>query len=281
MSTLTKILVVVMVVAAIFASLVFINYANVVYNYKRAFEEQKSRADAADVTARDQILQKQAVQTERDKTVQAKDDRISALQSANEQQQAQLTAALADKAQQANTVESLKASVAGLNASLEKQTAMQDLLQTQLADARKTLQTLNDQYRQLEQANNDLTLNYEQTTMALRVLREQAAEKDRKISQLESAVAKSGGKVESSAPAQVSTGQKIEATVDAVKGNLASINVGSADGVTQGSKFILYRGSEYVGDLSIAQVDVNSSAGTLSNLQRTPQQGDKATTSLK
>jgi hypothetical protein len=113
------------------------------------------------------------------------------------------------------------------------------------------------------------------------VQRELVEEKNRRIQQLEAALADGGMSVQPGGAPAAATGNRIEGTITAVRSNLAQLNVGSADGVTKGTTFILYRNGEYVDDLSVDDVDANSSAGVLVNVRRTPQVGDKASTSMQ
>jgi len=73
----------------------------------------------------------------------------------------------------------------------------------------------------------------------------------------------------------------IRGTITSVRGNVAGLSVGSADGVAAGMRFVIYRGgganSQYVGTLEITRVEANESAGTLSRATGEIQRGDQAT----
>jgi len=81
----------------------------------------------------------------------------------------------------------------------------------------------------------------------------------------------SGMNVQRSIPSAFNTGgpavSPIRGTVTEVRGNLASLNVGQADGVTRGMSFMVYRqghdgaAPEYVATVEINRVDANQSAG--------------------
>jgi DNA repair exonuclease SbcCD ATPase subunit len=68
--------------------------------------------------------------------------------------------------------------------------------------------------------------------------------------------------------------------VNAVKDDLVSISVGSADGVRIGDFYDLSRGAQYVGRIKIQQVDKNLAVGVFDNQfpgsGAPPQRGDKA-----
>jgi len=82
-------------------------------------------------------------------------------------------------------------------------------------------------------------------------------------------------------PPAAPAGRDISGRVTAVDAGhqVAQLNVGTADGVVEGMRFILYRGTDFVGELTVAEVDPHSCAGLLSKLQTTPQPRDQATTS--
>jgi len=74
----------------------------------------------------------------------------------------------------------------------------------------------------------------------------------------------------------------IRAEVTNVTGNLASISVGSADGVAAGMTFLLYRSGtnggkpQYLGTLRITRVEANQAAGTIEQAEGEIHPGDAA-----
>lgn len=73
---------------------------------------------------------------------------------------------------------------------------------------------------------------------------------------------------------------KITGTVTGVNNNLASINVGTAQGLKIGMQLIVYRGDQFVGRLKIEEIRVNDAAGIIVNRVKTPLQGDKVISSF-
>jgi hypothetical protein len=73
--------------------------------------------------------------------------------------------------------------------------------------------------------------------------------------------------------------------VNAVRGNLVSISVGSADGVRVGDSYDLSRGDKYVGKIRIQTVDKNLAVGLFDEQfvgsGAPPQRGDKAAPSAR
>ena len=74
----------------------------------------------------------------------------------------------------------------------------------------------------------------------------------------------------------------IRAEVTKVNGNLASISVGSADGVAHGMTFLLYRPAtnggapRYLGTLRVTRVETNQSAGSIEEVEGEIRPGDSA-----
>jgi len=83
------------------------------------------------------------------------------------------------------------------------------------------------------------------------------------------------------APGGASVMAPIRARITGVRGNVAGISVGSADGVAPGMRFLVHRGgtgaSQYIGTLQVTRVEANESAGTLIRTTAEVQPGDSAT----
>ena len=63
--------------------------------------------------------------------------------------------------------------------------------------------------------------------------------------------------------------------------NIAQINVGEVAGVTEGTRFIIYDNSEYVGDLKVTRVLRDQSLGTIVLSKQTVKVGDAVATALR
>jgi uncharacterized phage infection (PIP) family protein YhgE len=64
------------------------------------------------------------------------------------------------------------------------------------------------------------------------------------------------------------------------KNSLATISIGSADGVKEGMKFHVTRGDDFVCDILIVDVDTEKAVGVLELVQQSPKIGDNASTNL-
>jgi chromosome segregation ATPase len=65
-----------------------------------------------------------------------------------------------------------------------------------------------------------------------------------------------------------------------LKSSLATVSLGSADGVREGMKFHVTRGDAFICDVLIVDVDVERAVGVLELVQQAPKVGDNASTNL-
>lgn len=65
-----------------------------------------------------------------------------------------------------------------------------------------------------------------------------------------------------------------------LKNSMASISIGAADGVKEGMKFHVTRGEEFLCDILIIDVDAEEAVGVLDLVQQQPRVGDNVSTNL-
>jgi len=199
------------------------------------------------------------------------------------QKQQALGQALGQIASKDTTIASLQANNTALTESVKQQVVRNNQLSEQLANRLQVVQKQNDLLQQDKRTINELTRDLTHAKEAARVKHVLLASAEEKIKELEDKLRMGGFEVsETSDQVASAQGAAIDGSVLAVIAdqNVAQLNVGLASGVTEGMRFILYRGDQLVGTMIVATVDANTSAGSLSDLQLTPIQGDKATTSL-
>lgn len=281
MSTLTKVLIVLMAVCSVVASVVFIQFSNTTANYKEWYLNEVDNRKAKDASASAAQVNLVAMKQSRD---------VEALDAKHAQDE--LKAKLDDAAKEAgnlrqtiaelnNTKVGLEATNAGLTTTLGQQTARADQLSRQLEERQALVTNQNAQLQEQDTRIKDLDRNLGHATEAAQKNHEVAVAMEQRVKELEEKIRRAGITTVAEAP-RPATSEKIEGRVLDVRPdlNVAQLSVGSASGVEAGMEFILYRGSELVGKLSIAKVDATTSAGTLSDLQLSPQKGDIATTRL-
>jgi hypothetical protein len=65
-----------------------------------------------------------------------------------------------------------------------------------------------------------------------------------------------------------------------LKNKMASISIGSADGVKDGMKFHVTRGDKFICDILIIDTDTEEAVGALELMQEQPKAGDTVSTNL-
>jgi hypothetical protein len=83
-----------------------------------------------------------------------------------------------------------------------------------------------------------------------------------------------GPSMDSVSPTSPVADSPIRGQVTELRGDLATISVGSSDGVAEGMLFVIYRGFDYVCDLRVSKVEPNMAAGVILNASTDPRVGD-------
>ncbi len=283
MDILTKICVVILLVLILLACPVFITQATVVPKYRAELDDAKATLRTESQIhgkTRDQL---KLVTKERDDAIA----KASTTDQARQQELDSISSALASEktrnAELRSRIAQISTELNKLRLDTESNTERTKQLSAQLDKARSSVDKLTEENTKIEEMLNQAEAASDRLNQVVKVLREQLAERDDRIRELEQGVAAGGGiavegDVDPGAPALA---EKVTGTITAVQDDLASINIGSAKGIRPNMKLIVYRGAEFVGYLRIEEVDVTQAAGLIVDKRVDPQQGDKVTTSLK
>jgi len=281
---LTKICVVVLVVLNLLAVPVFLKGILVPENYKFMYEQAQAQSDANALTA---TSAKRAYQgaAEENLTLQKV---LQASEAKYQEQLLDLTNQL--ESEQLKSVDlgakfaSINLQMVDLNSNYQRYIDRAELFSDRISQQQSMIDRLTsesvDLYDQLKQK----TADYERIGLIAKGLRE-------RISELQETIDEQARQIEGmrvggpGVPTVTRTLQPVKAepiingTVTAVTAdNLASINIGSANGVKRGMEMVVMRGSELVGYLRIEEVDLTASAGIIVEKILTPAQGDKVVT---
>ena len=79
-------------------------------------------------------------------------------------------------------------------------------------------------------------------------------------------------------PVSVAAVSGLKGLITSVKGGLAEVSIGIADGLKKNDVLHVYRGGDFICDISITDVDTNKAAGVIELEQQRPRIGDTATT---
>lgn len=280
MNILTKILIVVIVLLCIIQAVLSIQYVNVTANYKADNDALRLERETYKAQA---IMAGQVA--EREKSINA--DLLAQMDQKMQQTAAKMDQLAADNArltaenvQHASRLEQMNASLTSLQASVGEQVDMNRVLTAQRDKQTADLQQLHAELR-------DTTLKAHEYARDLDTAKQNVAVKsdllfaaEARIKELEDKLAVGGLAARGDEIPVPSTPINGRVTQVSIEDNVAQLNVGRASGVKINMRFYLYRGSTYVGDLIVAQVEPNNCAGILKNLQVQPLRLDRATTSL-
>ncbi|MBN1943899.1 MAG: hypothetical protein JW849_11450 [Phycisphaerae bacterium] len=282
MNILTKICVVLLVVASLVASVVFISLATVHPNYRTEFEQEHqayqqlesvSRGYAEDARRAKAALSKAQAAAGEDKIrLQAERDKALAEVRGLKMQLLQGVQRLADLNASLSTL--TKADAAKLKL-IEKQRKDIDASWARETKLQQEVIELRDQWKQQQALAERLAQNNRVLKEQAENLRQQNVEMAQKLKDFEAK-----GLPTDTEETTLTPDSKIAGTITAVRDNIASVNIGSAHGLKKGMQLIVFRGGQFVGYLKIETVDVNEAAGVMTKKVLAPMQGDKVTSSL-
>jgi predicted nucleic acid-binding Zn-ribbon protein len=290
-SVLTKVFVVLLTLLSIALSMLVVAAFSQQQNYKASMEDW--HRTALDAQAKERTLAANAaIDRQRALEMHQQDlARISELQARLEANGTKLTEAERTVAESRNqlSVEQGQASAA-----LDHN----KLLQATLNSEKEFSARLARRNSELERGNIDLTDRVKELTVNVEMARTQVRALQQQIAAMEQTGAPAvagltpGGQVpggpgiveagvpSAREPAVPAVAAPIRGEVRQIQGNLASISVGSADGVSPGMTFLVYRRAArgtkpmYLGTLRITRVEANESAGEIIQAEGDMRVGD-------
>ncbi|MDD5458336.1 MAG: hypothetical protein PHF37_02970 [Phycisphaerae bacterium] len=290
MSTLTKVLIILVTAGVLFLCGTVVTYVANAENYKETAQQTKKQLDSERSKAAN--AQKQL----EEKTANF-DNKVAGLQSQISTLQTQLSAAQGDLKDAQRLIADKEDKISAMASSVET-TSLTAQKQTELFEAKQS------QLKEIEALSTKLQKELNETTAALvekmavvdqlqaekRGLEEQKVAMQNKLDQMLSPTDRTAFEplpvtlpIDKAAPVppigyQINLKGKIVA-VD-VNNNLASISLGLADGVKEGMRFHIVRENQFIADLVVTESDSNESVGKLDLVQQTPKPGDLASTNL-
>ncbi|MCE5280447.1 MAG: hypothetical protein ABFD92_19640 [Planctomycetaceae bacterium] len=296
MSILTKISVVVLVLLILLSAPVFIRQATVPINWKNQATELEKRIKVMTMQAQHAALVAEGSNKENDRLSRELQNLIATSAADKTRLRDELTDLQGKLADEGNERKKQMAVLADLQGNLALESKQRTLLQDQLNTVEKEKGLLETKSRRLEEQTKEYQAQLELAGKVSATLREQIAELNERIKNLETQIASGGpvggalpvigvgaaggGEGARAEPNLPDVAPQIDGTVTTVRGDLAGINLGSAKGMRPGMKLIVFRGSEFVGYLRVQEVGVDQSAGTLFEQRTGVKQGDKVTTNL-
>jgi len=291
LSTLTKILIILLTILSILLCGIVVTYVANADNYKRMYDSTRTRMDAA--VKRQESAEKQLNETiaQVNQEKQRLNSEIASLGSQVGQLQRDLQTAVAEKEDANKRVNNWAAIVMDFSKSTDKQS---QLLKNALDELEKLRAEQSRKEKELKQTNIALLEKMAIITtlqQQSKRLLEEKTELQNKLNQL----LRQYGKVVAPAapvttrreavrlaPEPLTRDMDLRGLVTAVdpKNSMAEISIGLANGVKQDMKFHVTRGDEFICDILILDVDEEKAVGILDLVQKIPRVGDNVGTNL-
>lgn len=290
MSTLTKILIVLMTIASIFLCGIVVTYVASANNYKQQYDRQYMSYQTSEQKRKSAEAQ---LKEELDKAAQQGkelNDKIAAQNLKIEQMESSLNEALREKTQHLNRADGFAALVEGLTKTNGQQGELLTNTSSRLEKAEAELITEQGQHKEtarllLEKMGIISTL--EETNKRLQ---EETAELHKRLDQVLNQYGKAVAPPVPVTPIseQARPAPPITRAID-LKGKItdvdfsnriAEISIGSAQGVEQGMRFHVTRGEQFICDIVISDVEPEKAAGRLEVVQGEPRADDIISTNL-
>ena len=278
MSTLTKVFIVLMVIFSIAFTMTTISFVARTNDWKALAEDYRAEQLLVESHMRNLAAAHAAEKTVWLDAKKALDDRIAALETAQ-------AVHLSEIAELRDEGARLRAEKSDGEALAHRLASELQVAQSGWLEQRQQRQQIEKRNLELERRNLDLNERVNEQTAQVLVLVQQQRQLEQQVNILREENAKLAG------AGRVGVGQKpmdlagvkpvapaaaapIRGQIVEVRGKLATISVGSADGVQKGMVFIIHRGSDYIGDIEITDVEPNLSAGRLLRTRATPRAKD-------
>ena len=289
MSTLTKVLIVLLSLVTIFVSGAMVTYVASTDNFKEVAKDQAEEIKAyQDETAlHDQRLQEKSSQMAQER---------KALQTRIQQLQAQLSTSEVNRriAETAKNDFAIKYStmsgvLAGLESTLKNETAIRALTREQLDKQLAKVIKLQAELNIVEADQSEKIVNIEKLNAKVRNLTEKKAMYDTQISRLSSGkTVTPDDRVVTMVPDYANkalaapTNVSLKGLVAGISANLelVTVTLGSADGVAKNTVFHVTRGDEFICNVKITYIDTNKSAGVIELQIGQPRVGDTVSNEL-
>jgi hypothetical protein len=285
LNAITKVLVVLLAVFCIAFSMTAISLTAQQDDWKKLATEYRLEAQISNTHQRNLIASHAAELASARDSIKNATDRINALE-------AKLQDATEENALQRSEIAQIKAAAHSSEALSHRLTNELSIAQAARGNIEKQRQQLESRNIELERRNVDLNERVNELTTRVTVLvqkqRQQAQqiniirEENQKLARQTGISPVPGfdsGLTGAShiSPKDPPAVPRIAGHVVSIEGDYVTVSVGSSDQVQRGAVFVIFRGTQYIGDIEISDVQPNLSAGKLTSVARgvTPKKGDR------
>lgn len=289
MSTLTKILIVLLTLSSIFLCGIVVTYVANADNYRQKYDDLKTDKDSLSKKVED--LTKQV------------NENIGQKKQVENKLSSEITSLKAEKGELQTNLDNAEREKAALLQKVNSWTSItKDFYQTNDKQGqllKNTLDELNkvqaEQIRQHKELNETTTALVEKIAIIETLeaenkrLLEEKTELQNKLDRFLQPIGKTAAaavpvtpREEAARPATTERDIALQGLVTAVdlKNSMATISIGTADGVKEGMRFHVTRGNEFLCDILIIDADTKEAVGVLELVQQQPNVGDTVSTNL-
>jgi len=267
------------------ASGAFLRIVSVQRSWRDEYNQQKTRADVAALTASQAKIglgQKVAELAKAKADAEAQKKLVDVERTGRAADKA--AAALAAGVNQGN-FDSLKASLTELRKDLETSLEMQKQLSAEKGVLAKNLETANEAARGLKKDFDEASVQIRRLNTMVQhyalLIKDLRGENKELQAELARRPEASGSSNTVAAAPVTAPGQTVSGRITAVHSGVASINIGRAKGIQEKMLLKVFRGGKFVSHLRIDLVEPDSAAGVILDKKLEVQQGDEVATSLK
>lgn len=286
MSTLTKVLIVLLSLSSIFLSGTMVTFVATTANFKEIAETQKIQIQSLEdetATSDQRFMEKSSQMEELRKKlmsdVQVLQGQIGDLAMAKRSAETERDELKAE-------VSSWTGVVTGFEGTIANKTETLKLTQAELTKAQAALINLNGDLNTSEAGYAEKIIQIDRLTAQVKNLIETKSIYERQIAQLSS-----GRKIATEKPvtrvydyanaaSTAASTTTLRGLVTQVSQKLIAISLGSADGVSNRTVFHVTRGDEFICNIKITNVDINESAGVIELPMEQPKVGDTVSNRL-
>jgi hypothetical protein len=277
LSTLTKILAVLLSLFAIFLCGLMVSYVGSANNYKALWESEKLARDTIQAENlsladryKEQVIKTEELETKKNLEIQTLQDRLNQL-TVNLQQAERL------KQEYQSRADSWKGVMTGFEQSVSSMIESLKQTRDQLESSRSDNLKIQKELDQKTASLYEKLVELQRLEAERRRILEQKTDLEKNMTQPAGAVTQVPSQAK---PTPTVAATEINGLISEINDSLVTLSVGTADGVGKGMVFHITRGSEFLCDVVVTDVDVNKCAGVLEMIQQRPKVGDTAATKL-
>jgi len=286
LSTVTKVFIVLQLIFSIALGTMAIVLAGQTFNWKNLASDYQQEALAAKTLRKQGDAQWAAERAQLTDQIEAQGDELRRRAERLGTLEAELDAVKAGFAEQQVKNAELSAGLSQVSKSLDVELARAERLEARNNDLLVTATDLRQRNLDLNERVKELTTNVTLVEQQARALQQQRYALEQELVGLQRALKRVGATVsaadvvvepgtEPAGPLLPDVSVPIRGHIERLDGDIAVITVGSDDGVSKGMVFVVYREGNYLGRITVEEVDTNQAAGTVSHLKGEIRTGDK------